>query len=90
MDIYQAMGDVFGYPQSEMTLRHGGTCELRVPVRFGAVLADGKDDGTVVDPAMASATHHRTAETHHPHPAPPQPPPPHRPHRAAAVLHPRR
>ena len=54
MDIYQAMGDVFGYPQSEMTLRHGGTCELQCPYGSEPVLADGKkDDGTVVDPAMA-------------------------------------
>ena len=53
-DIYQAMDDVFGYPQSEMTLRHGGTCELQCPYGSEPVLADGKkDDGTVVDPAMA-------------------------------------
>ena len=53
MDIYQAMGDVFGYPQSEMTLRHGGTCELQCPYGSEPVLADGKKGDTVVEPAMA-------------------------------------
>ena len=49
MDIYQAMDDEFGYPQSEMTLRHGGTCELQCPYGSEPVLADGKkDDGTAV------------------------------------------
>ena len=60
-DIYQAMDDVFGYPQSEMTLRHGGTCELQCPYGSEPVYADGKkdvvDDGekgvVVVEAAMA-------------------------------------